>query len=342
MTTADAPTAVTHDAQTGVSPDILFQIASGFMAAKHLFVANEVGLFAHLAGGPARLDNLAQRTGIARRRLRVVADAMVALGLLERQDDRYQNGPVAATFLSGATPADLRPFLRFWDRLSYPTWARFEAAVRTGEGQSTLHLAEEEQRIFSEGVEAIQAGPAQALPAVYDFSPHRRLLDVGGGTGSWLSAILRRHPDLHATLFELPEAAALARRHLANDPVTRRVEVVAGDFFADPLPDGHDAVLIANVAHLFSPEHNLELLRGARVAAPEGARLLLVDFWTDPTHTEPPFAALMAGEFLSITGEGDVYSVEDVTGWLGETGWRLFEHRPVAGPISAIVAEAAG
>lgn len=105
MTAAGEPTEVT--------PDSLFQIASGFMAAKHLFIANELGLFAHLAGGPATLDELAPRTGIARPRLRIVADAMVALGLLERQGDRYHNGPVAATFLSGATPADLRPCLRF-------------------------------------------------------------------------------------------------------------------------------------------------------------------------------------------------------------------------------------
>src|SRR5919202_1162280 len=216
MTAAGEPTVVT--------PDSLFQIASGFMAAKHLFIANEVGLFEHLAGGPATLDDLADRTGIARRRLRIVADAMVALGLLERTDDQYRNGAVAATFLSGATPTDLRPFLRFWDRLSYPTWTKFEAAVRTGQGQSTLALPDEEQRIFSEGVEAIQAGPAQALPATYDFSRHRRLLDVGGGTGSWLRAILRRHPDLHATLFELPAAPALARQQLASDPGPRAVE----------------------------------------------------------------------------------------------------------------------
>ncbi len=74
---------------------------------------------------------------------------------------------------------------------------------------------------------------------------------------------------------------------------------------------------------------------------PEGARLLLVDFWTDPTHTQPPFAALMAGEFLVITGEGDVYNPVDEEGWLGATAWRLVEHRPVTGPISVIVAEAA-
>ena len=331
-------TEANHINTAGVVPDSIFQIASGFMAAKHLFVANEIGLFTSLAEGPATLDDLARRTGVARRRLRVLADAMVALALVDRQDDRYQNGPVAATFLSGRTPADLRPFLRFWNRLSYPTWTKFEEAVRTGQGQTTMRLPEEEQRIFSEGVEAIQAAPARALPEVYDFSGHQRVLDVGGGTGSWLLAILQRYSHLKGTLFELPTAAAIARQRLGDDPVAKQAEVVEGDFFQDPLPQGHDAVLIANVIHLFSPEHNIELLRRTREGVADGARLLLADFWTDATHTEPPFAALMAGEFLVITGEGDVYSEEEARGWLDKTGWQVLERTALAGPMSVMVA----
>ena len=326
---------------TDVTPEPIFQVASGFMAAKHLFVANEVGLFEQLADGPATLDELAERTGISRRRLRILADAMVVLGFVERHGESYQNAPIAATFLTGHTPADLRPFLRFWNRLSYPTWTKLEDAIRTGQAQSTLDLPEEAQRIFSEGVEAIQAAPAQALPSTYDFSRHQRILDLGGGTGSWLTAILRQYSGLEGTLFELPSAAAVARGHLASDPATEQVKVVEGDFFNDPIPAGHDVVLIANVVHLISPERILELLRRTRRDVPEGARLLLVDFWTDATHTEPAFAALIAGEFLVITGEGDVYSEEEAHRWLQETGWRALEREPLAGPVSVIVAETA-
>src|SRR5437588_10128580 len=325
-----------------VTPEPIFQIASGFMAAKHLFVANEVGLFAGLSAGPATLDELVGRTGIARSRLRVLADAMAALGLVEREGDRYENGAVATTFLSGEGPADLRPFLKFWDRLSYPTWLNFEEAIRTGRGQSSLQLSEEEERIFLEGVEAIQAGPATALPDAYDFSGHERILDLGGGSGSWLVAILQRYPKLRGTLFDLPEAAGVARPRLVEDPATERAEVVAGDFFEDPIPDGHDVVLIANVIHLFSAEHNLELLKRTRERVPDGARLLLADFWTDPTHTQPTLAALMAGEFLSITGEGDVYSQEEANRWLADTGWSALEQKPLAGPITVLVAETSG
>lgn len=327
--------------ETGTTPEPILAVATGFMAAKHLFIANEVGLFEQLATGRRSLDEVATQTGVPRRTLRIVADALVALGLVERHDGHYQNGPVAATFLSGATPADLRPILRFFNHISYRAWLGLEAAVRSGEAQTKHgHFSEEEQRIFSAGVEAFTAGTAQALATLYDFGRHRRVLDLGGGTGSFLRAILRRHGGLQATLFELPTVAPLARQCLAAEPDARQVEVMAGDFFQDPLPDGHDAIIVANVVHLFSPERNRALLRHTRDQVAVGARLLLVDFWTNATHTEPLPAALLAGEFLVIAGEGDVYSEEEVRGWLEQTGWRFIERMPLAGPSGIIVAEA--
>ena len=116
-----------------------------------------------------------------RPRLRILADAMVVLGFVKRHGDLYQNAPITATFLTGRTPADLRPFLRFWNRISYPVWTNLEEAIRTGQAQATVTWPEETQRIVSEGVAAIQAAPSQALPSAYDFGRHRRILDLGGG-----------------------------------------------------------------------------------------------------------------------------------------------------------------
>jgi hypothetical protein len=107
------------------------------------------------------------------------------------------------------------------------------------------------------------------------------------------------------------------------------------------LPAGHDAVILANVVHLFSPARNQDLLRRTRERVAEGARLLLVDFWTDPTHTQPLAAALLAGEFLVIAGEGDVYSVEEAHAWFAGCGWRPVDHLPLSGAVSLLVAAAA-
>jgi SAM-dependent methyltransferase len=324
-----------------ITPEPIMRIALGFMAAKHLFVANAIGVFEKLAGGPATLDELAAKSGIPRRTLGISADAMVSLGLLERDGNRLRNSATAAAFLSGSPGPDLRPMLRFWDHISYGLWTNLEDAVRTGESQSQFHrFGEEQQQIFSAGVEAFSASAAAALAANYEFGQHRRVLDVGGGTGSFLIAILRRHPGLNGTLYELPGACAVARQRLAGVPEGARVTVIEGDVVKDPLPGGHDVLIVANTVHVLSAAHNLDLLKKVRAHAAPGARLLLVDLWMDPTHAQPPAAPLMSGEFLVMSGEGQAYGEDDADQWLAQTGWRKLERRPLAGPASVIIAEA--
>lgn len=254
-----------------VTSDPIMRIAMGFMAAKHLFAASEIGLFDGLAQGPATLDELAATCGIPRRTAGISADAMVSLGLLERDGERYRNSEAAAVFLAGGPGLDLRPMLRFWNRISYPGWLAFEDAVRAGVGQPKFgQFSSEEQQIFSAGVEAFSAATATALAANYDFSRHRRLLDIGGGTGSFLLPILRRHAALRGTLFELPGACEAARRRLAGEAVAARIDVVEGDLVSDPLPSGHDVFLVANTVHVLSATHNLDLLRKLRSQAELG------------------------------------------------------------------------
>jgi cyclopropane fatty-acyl-phospholipid synthase-like methyltransferase len=158
----------------------------------------------------------------------------------------------------------------------------------------------------------VSAGAARALAGSYEFGRHRHLLDLGGGTGSFLVPILDRHPDIECGLFDLPSVVALARENLKARKSGGRVRFYEGDLLRDQLPAGYDAFLLANVVHVFTPEHNSDLLERVHASAPPGARLLLVDFWTDPTHTQPFFAAIMAGQFLVSGGEGDVYSEDEI------------------------------
>jgi hypothetical protein len=295
-------------------------------------------LFEKLADRPLTLDELAKDLSIPPRTARITADAMVALGFLEKQDDRYRNSSVSQTFLSGKTPADLRPFLRFWNHISYPKWQNLEEALRTNRGVRG-DLDPDQQRIFSEGVAAIQAGPAHAMAEKYDFTRHRKVLDLGGGVGEFLVPILDRFPQLEGTLFELPPVTEVANDALAARPVGSRINIVAGDLFEDAIPEDHDALILANVVHYFDHARNLELLRRIRERVFAGARVLMVDFWTNPQHTEPLFAALLAGEFLTSVG-GDVFSEEEAKGWFRESGWEYLQTIPLEGPISLVVGEA--
>lgn len=322
-----------------ISPDLIFQTIMGFMMSKHLFAAIELGLFEKLADRPLTLDELAKDLSIPPRTARITADAMVALGFLEKQDDRYQNSPVSQIFLSGKTPADLRPFTRLFSHISYSQWQHLEEALRTNRAVKRDDLDPDQQRIFSEGVAAATAGSALAMAEKYDFARHRKVLDLGGGVGEFLVPILDRYPQLEGTLFELLAVTEVAKDTLATNPVGPRIKIVAGDLFEDPIPEDHDALILAHVVHYFDHERNLELLRRIRGRVSAGVRLLIVDFWTNPQHTEPLFAAMMAGEFLTNIG-GDVFSEEEGKGWLRETGWEYVQTILLEGPTSLIVGEA--
>src|SRR5579859_4220431 len=130
----------------------IIEVALGFMASKHLFVASEIGLFEHLELGPSTLDELAARMGVPRRTLRIIADAMVAMGLLDCDADRYENSAAAQAYLSGQTAEDLRPLLALWDRLSYPALRQLAASVRSWRA-TRGRSPKARQRIYSAGVE---------------------------------------------------------------------------------------------------------------------------------------------------------------------------------------------
>jgi len=328
------------DKNKSVSDHIL-NLAAAFMGSKYLYVASELGLFECLSEKPKTLEELGKEMQLPPRTLRVLADAMVALGLLTCNGDYYQNDPAVTIHLGSEPESGLRPFLRFWNHIAYPRWIKLDQAVKTGRPVfGGLNFSKEEQQIFSDGVESLTRASAHALASAYDFNKHKRILDLGGGTGSFLILLLNQFAQLRGTLFETTNVVPLARARLENSPIWPRIEIIEGDFFKESIPEGHDLILIANVMHSFSPEQNIRLLRFVRQRVESNARLLLIDFWTDPTRTKPLFSTLIAGEFLLYTGVGDVYSVDQVNDWLRQTSWRPLEDRTLIYPQTMIAAEA--
>jgi hypothetical protein len=136
-----------------------------------------------------------------------------------------------------------------------------------------------------------------ALAASYDFSKRARVLDIGGGTGSFLKFIHRAHPRAGLALFELPGTAAYARSRFSPEEAAA-ITTIDGDMLKDALPGGYDVLLMAHLLHCCNVEENLGLLKRAHSSAPPGAQLLAVDFFLNETTSA---CALMSGEFLLLT-----------------------------------------
>jgi cyclopropane fatty-acyl-phospholipid synthase-like methyltransferase len=317
------------------TPVRIIELFAGYMVSKTLFAALEFGLFAAVGRDGATVAELGERCEIPQRSARAIADLMVDAGLLVRDGDRFRNAPDAEAFLAGRGPFDLRPLARYWDTVSYPTWTDAATAFRTRQGVRP-QLTEAQTEAYESAVALVTAETAADLAREYDFSGHRRLLDAGGGFGTFVKPILERHPNLDATLVDLPEVATVVAEQTAAGPFASRLTAAGADLFTDPIPGGHDAILVANVVHLFAPERIVELLRRLREAVAPDGRLLLVDWWR--TDVAPhPSARFGAGEFLMISG-GDLYQVDEVAGWLAEAGWRFLEFQPLPPPSGVILA----
>lgn len=321
------------------APARIIEKLAGFMVSKTLFTAIDVGLFAAAGNDGATVTELAERCGIPARSARALADLLTDEGLLIREGVRFRNAADAELFLTGRGPFDLRPLARYWETVSYPAWTEANRAFRTRRGVRG-DIDKEQTEAYESAVALVTAETAADLARDYDFTRHRKLLDVGGGIGTFVRPLLEAYANLTATLVDLPE---VVEPQAAPDGVdrssTERLTLVGADIFATPLPSGHDAILLANVIHLFPPDQIRDLLRRTRDAITSGGRLLLVDWWrtADAPHPSSRFGA---GEFLMISG-GDLYHVDEVTSWLTETGWRFTEHRQLPPPSSVIVAEPA-
>ncbi|GAA0455975.1 hypothetical protein Ade02nite_04800 [Paractinoplanes deccanensis] len=314
-------------------PARVIDVLCGFMISKTLFAALEVGLFAEAGAEPATPAELADRCGIPERSARAMADLLADAGLLVPDGDGFRNAPDAEAFLTGRGPVDLRPLARYWETVSYPAWTDATRAFRTRQGVRP-ELDKAQTEAYESAVALVTTETATDLARAYDFGRHRRLLDVGGGYGTFARPILAAYDNLTATLIDLPEVASV----VAGQAIPR-LTAVGADLFDAPLPPGHDVILVANLVHLLPPDRITELFRRLRAAAAPDATLLLVDWWR--TGQAPhPSARYGAGEFLVISG-GDLYRVDEVTAWLAEAGWRfsrLTELPPPSGVIEAVPA----
>ena len=149
----------------------------------------------------------------------------------------------------------------------------------------------------------------------------RRLLDVGGGPGTYTAAFLRAAPELRATLFDLPLVVEIARERLSAAGLLDRVTLVAGDFEKDPLPPGHDLAWISAIIHQNGPAQNDALYARILRALVPGGRLVIRDHVMDPGRTRPRAGALFAVNMLVGTEQGGTYTSDEIKAGLERAGF---------------------
>lgn len=317
----------------------IIDIATGYMAAKQLFEASRIGLFAAVADGGKTGDEIAELTKVTPRMARILADSMAAKGLLTRLDGVYSLAPDAAAYLAGdASVIDLAPFLTFLSEISYPHWLQFGTTVDTTE-PGDLHMDDERWGTFMAGVMTYNRLHGQEFRRHVDLSSARTALDFGGLSAAFAIEAMKANPHLSVTFvyapgFETGVAAALKEAGMGDRGVVQVGET------ASAAPGGaYDAIFVNHVIHRFSAEDNAQILRRMRSAAADGATLTLLDFFLDDDPQQRALDALHAGEYLVIDGTV-VYPESDVHEWLRDAGWKVRDKIGLPGSPRVLVATA--
>jgi predicted O-methyltransferase YrrM len=296
--------------------DPVMRLSRAFMESRVLLTAAELDVFTELSRQPRTATELAEARGWQLRPLTLVLDALVSLEMLVKQDGIYRCEPAVVETLSSNSPtsvlATVRHSAALWER-----WSALTARV-TGRASGS---GPDDLRAFIDAMHAIARPLAPRMVAAVRPAGAKRLLDLGGASGTYTMAFLEAVPGLHVTLLDRPEVIPLARERLTAGGWLDRVTLVPGDYLADPLPGGHDFAWLSAVIHSNGPEENLALYRRVFDALVPGGRLVIRDHVMSEDHTAPRAGTLFAINMLGATRSGRTYSYREIAGALEEANF---------------------
>lgn len=301
----------------------LLDISGAYWAGCTLQAAVQLDLFTLLHDGALKVEDLTVRLGCNRRALDMLLGALAAMKLVERKNGLVGAARSVLPFLSRNSPEYMGFIIKHHFQIM-PGWLRLDKAVLTGGSTTdrrtgqTHDLAERESFLMGMfNVARLQAGQvADAL----DLSGRGRLLDLGGGPGTYALHFCQKNPKLKATVFDLPTTEPFALKIIASFDLQDRVDFVAGDFITGDLPVGYDVVWLSQVLHGESPSSAAALVARAASCLMPGGIVCVQEFLLDEDKNGPMHAALFNLNMLVQTRGGQAYSEKEVENMLVAAG----------------------
>lgn len=240
-----------------------------------------------LAGGPKTIAALAEESAVSEDVLRRILRALAQYGVFaETIDGKFENTDLS-DYMRSEVPSSLRDAILFLNHdVSLRAWLTFAHSLKDGSshfaeanGTSLFALLAEDNKLnehFAKCMANLYGPEAAKIATGYGFGKFRRIIDVGGGQGHIIAAILAAHPAPTATVFDLELTAALAREFLASRGLANRCDTLGGDFLAG-LPRGYDAYILKSILHDWDDAKATAILKTCRQAIPRHGRLLIIE-----------------------------------------------------------------
>jgi O-methyltransferase domain/Dimerisation domain len=329
-----------------IMPDRIVKLGLAFRAAKALLSAVELGVFTALAEDSLDLDALRMRVGIDERGARDFFDALVALGMLERDErGRYANTPETNFYLDRQKPTYIGGELDHFNTYVYPHWNLLTPALRTGKPQSGARATGHYSALYADhaALETLIKGMtggtlpvAKALAAKFPWQDYKTVIDVGTAQGCLPVQIAHAHPHITGGGFDLPPVNPLFDNYARDHGLCDRLRFYAGDFLQDPLPSA-DVLVLGRVLHNWDLVTKRMLLKKAYDALPAGGALIVYERLIDDERRVNAAALLASVNMVIMTAGGFDFTGADCIGWMREAGFRDMRVEPLTSEHSMVV-----
>lgn len=303
--------------------DEILELARSFQPACILAAAADFELFDALAAKPQTAAQVARRLKCDQRGITILLDALAALNLLTKRAGRYIVPTGVAKALTG-TGADSVLAMVQHQANCLRRWVQLAKVIKTGRPAERTPSVRGERRDAAAFIGAMHAINAQvADEVVRDLQPlsFKKILDVGGASGTWTIAFLQANPSATGIIFDLPHVIPMAEKRLTAAGLRKRVTLVAGDFYKDRLPTGVDFAWVSAIVHQNSRHQNRQLFRKVYRALDKGGRIAIRDIVMEKSRTAPVSGALFAVNMLVGTDNGGTFTFAELQSDLKASGF---------------------
>ena len=324
----------------------IMQLGTAFWGSKTLLSAVELGLFTELAKGPKTCEELRQSLDLHQRSARDFLDALVALGMLVREDSHYANTPETDAFLDRTKPSYIGGLLEMFSVRLYSNWGNLTTALKTGaltndedngDPFEVLYGSQQHLQQFLSAMTGVSLGTARVVAEDFPWKNFKSFIDVGCAQGGFTAQIALAHPHLSGGGFDLPKVGPIFDEYMASNGLSGRMKFHPGNFFEDPLPEA-DVIVMGHILHDWDLEQKRALVRKAYDALPESGVYLVYEALIDNDRRENAFGLLMSLNMLIETPGGFDFTGSDCENWMREAGFSETRIVHLIGPDSMVVA----
>ena len=318
------------------NPGDLFEISGYYWKTCTLHTGVKLDIFTVLDAGHRTADEVAAAIDGDPRAAAMLLNALVAMGLLDKKGDQFSNSPAAGTFLSKNSKHYIGYMIMHHHHL-VQSWAQLDTAVKTGRPvtKDSTTADEERRESFLMGMFNIAMGIAPTVANDIDLGGKSKLLDLGGGPGTYAIHFCLANPQLTAAIFDLPTTRPFAENTVARFNLSDRITFEPGSYLTDDIPGRYDAAWLSHILHQESPADCQEIINKTVSVLEPGGLIMIHEFILDNSMDGPLFPALFALNMLQGTEAGQSYSQAQLEEMLKKAGAGNIERLPFKGPTES-------